>query len=198
VKSAEKSALRVQMRFTRQRFVHQLPHHIRDQCFAVPPTPCVAIAKTHRCIGGYWPLPTEADPTRIMAHFAAAGKMLALPFFANRSAPMTFRQWHPGDPLVKGPFGINQPCDSAPQAEPTLLICPLVAFTLSGQRLGQGGGHYDRYAELNPATVRIGLGWSVQQCDAIPAESHDAVLDAVITECAWIWCKENQPDGKST
>jgi 5-formyltetrahydrofolate cyclo-ligase len=72
--------------------------------------------------------------------------------------------------------------------EPALILCPLLGFDRAGGRLGQGGGHYDRYFATHPHILRIGVGWSVQEVDAIPAESTDARLDAVLTEQEFIVC----------
>ena len=64
---------------------------------------------------------------------------------------------------------------------PDVLFVPLVGFTPEGARLGQGGGHYDRWLEAHPTTLAIGLGWDVQAVDELPVEAHDRSLDAVIT-----------------
>ena len=58
----------------------------------------------------------------------------------------------------------------------------LVAFDRSLNRLGQGGGHYDRTFEKYPDAIRIGLAWSVQEADNIPVERHDVTLHAIVTE----------------
>jgi 5-formyltetrahydrofolate cyclo-ligase len=58
---------------------------------------------------------------------------------------------------------------------------PLVGFTASGERLGQGGGHYDRWLAEHPGRLTIGLAWDAQLCPALPSEPHDEPLDAVIT-----------------
>ena len=58
---------------------------------------------------------------------------------------------------------------------------PLVGFTSQGARLGQGGGHYDRWLADHPDTVAIGLAWDCQLVDALPVEPHDIPLTAIIT-----------------
>jgi 5-formyltetrahydrofolate cyclo-ligase len=60
-------------------------------------------------------------------------------------------------------------------------MVPLLAFTPEGTRLGQGGGHYDRWLDDNPGTVPLGLAWDCQCLDHLPVELHDRHLRAVIT-----------------
>ena len=72
------------------------------------------------------------------------------------------------------------------------IICvPGVAFGLKGQRLGRGGGHYDRFiAALPDEAVTIGLAYSFQLLDRIPEESFDQRLKCIITESACIRASE--------
>jgi 5-formyltetrahydrofolate cyclo-ligase len=64
---------------------------------------------------------------------------------------------------------------------PDVLFVPLVGFTADGGRLGQGGGHYDRWLEAHPETKAIGLAWDCQLADDLPREPHDRPLLAVVT-----------------
>jgi 5,10-methenyltetrahydrofolate synthetase len=64
---------------------------------------------------------------------------------------------------------------------PQWLLVPGLAFSLKGERLGRGGGYYDRYLERY-IPVRIALTYSALICDNIPVESHDALMDFIITE----------------
>ncbi|MGB0767989.1 MAG: 5-formyltetrahydrofolate cyclo-ligase, partial [Phycisphaeraceae bacterium] len=62
------------------------------------------------------------------------------------------------DDLAPGRFGILEPTTQAPfDATPDVTIVPGLAFTPNGQRLGQGGGYYDRYLAKHPATYKIGI-----------------------------------------
>src|SRR3546814_10022329 len=109
-----------------------------------------------------------------------AGLPLALPHHAGRDPAMTFRHWAADGTLAKGPWGPQQPGGDAESVRPALIFCPLVGFDRRGGRLGQGGGHYDRYFAAQSDIPRIGVGWSVQEVDAVPTESTDAPLDAVL------------------
>jgi 5-formyltetrahydrofolate cyclo-ligase len=74
-----------------------------------------------------------------------------------------------------------QPLATAEAIVPDLLFVPLIGFTDSGARLGQGGGHYDRWLAEHPDTTAIGLAWDMQKVAEVPQESHDMPLTAVVT-----------------
>ena len=83
-----------------------------------------------------------------------------------------------------GAFGIDEPTTEAVRCAPAeidLMVVPGVAFTPCGGRLGRGRGYYDRYlAQADFRARTIGVGYRHQLMDALPMESHDAVLNQVI------------------
>ena len=87
---------------------------------------------------------------------------------------------------MRGPFGIMQPPPDNEMVSPDVILMPLLAFDAAGNRLGQGGGHYDRALAALPGAIRIGVAWSVQQIDAVPADSWDIPMHAVVTEKGWM------------
>ncbi len=182
----KKQELRRIMRIARQTWVGTLSTAFRNSAFSDLPAAFKQILQNHAIIGGYVAMPNEADPAPILHHAAHNGQTIALPYFADTAAIMEFRQWGVDEPLHMGPFGMVQPCAASPILNPTILLCPLIAFTQNGVRLGQGGGHYDCYSTQNPHAIRIGIGWSVQEVSEIPTETHDCPLHGVLTENAWI------------
>ena len=138
-----------------------------------------------RVVGGYVPIRSECDPGAILERARAAGIAIALPAVVGREQ-IVFRIHEAGAPLVPGGFGTMAPGEDAPIAEPDLLFVPLVGFDRSGNRLGYGRGHYDRAIAAARAGGRrarlVGLAFSVQEVEAIPAEPHDIRLDWVVTE----------------
>lgn len=139
-----------------------------------------------RCVSAYIPIGSEADPRPLLTLARAMGHMTALPHVTRRDAPMRFLLWRPGDPLHPGPLGLLQPDAHAPGAAPDLIITPMLGFDRRCHRLGYGAGFYDRaFADL-PAARRVGLAWSVQEVDAVPADSWDVPLHAIWTEREWI------------
>jgi 5-formyltetrahydrofolate cyclo-ligase len=66
---------------------------------------------------------------------------------------------------------------------PDVVIVPGLAFTADGDRLGQGGGWYDRFlAQRRADCVAIGVGFREQLLESLPTERHDVVLDLVVTD----------------
>lgn len=73
------------------------------------------------------------------------------------------------------------------------VIVPGVAFTAAGERLGMGGGHYDRFLkEQAPYAYRVALAFECQMVDHVPTEPHDLLMDTIITEERTIHCKESR------
>jgi 5-formyltetrahydrofolate cyclo-ligase len=63
------------------------------------------------------------------------------------------------------------------------ILVPGLAFTKTGQRLGRGGGFYDRYLASLPAqTIKIGVCFGLQIVETLPIEPHDQRVHAVVTE----------------
>ena len=180
----DKQRLRARMRALRREHVAVLPDSTRALLFRRPPGPLVALTPDDGVIGLYHALATEA-PTRSYAQwFMENGRTVALPWFGGKGAAMRFRLWtDPYDDagLEVGPYGQLQPSDHAPEVTPDLVIVPLLAFSAHGDRLGQGGGHYDRWLSANPAALAVGLAWDCQRVDSLPLESHDQPLRAVVT-----------------
>ena len=70
-----------------------------------------------------------------------------------------------------------------PPAEIEIILTPGLAFTRRGHRLGRGGGYYDRYLALLPATTfKIGICFATQVVNSLPIDGHDQHVDAVVTE----------------
>lgn len=181
----QKQQLREKLRFRRRHFAANLDEFTRFASFRAIPAPLTDLLDAQPMIGAYAAWGDEPDILQMLGDHATAGK-LALPHHDGRIETMGFRRWNPGDLLVKGPWTSRQPADEAESAVPTLLFCPLVGFDRRGGRIGQGGGHYDRWFAAHPGALRIGIGWSVQEVDAMPLEPTDMPLDAVLTEQEYI------------
>jgi 5-formyltetrahydrofolate cyclo-ligase len=180
----EKDQLRRTLRAARKAHVAALPDSISGLLFHRPPSALLARIGDEAVIGLYHAGPSEAPTGGYARFFHEAGHVIALPRFAGRDAPMAFARY--ADPyadsdLDVGPFGILQPTADAEALIPDVLFVPLVGFTPALDRLGQGGGHYDRWLAEHSPRLAVGLAWDVQACDTLPTELHDQRLDGVIT-----------------
>ena len=82
-------------------------------------------------------------------------------------------------------MSIREPLKEAPVIDPDLVFVPLVCFDRRGHRIGYGAGYYDRtltnLRAMKPVHA-IGLGYGICEIAAVPYETHDQTLDAVVTE----------------
>ncbi len=180
----EKAALRDALRKARREHAAALPPEVSALVFARPPSPVLALVPRGAVIGLYRADSGEAPAASYARFFFEAGHQIALPRVTKLSQPMQFHLH--SDPfgesdLIPGPMGLMQPAADAPLAVPQALFMPLVGFTENGDRLGQGGGFYDRWLAGHPDTISIGMAWDMQRVDALPVEPHDMALTAVVT-----------------
>lgn len=140
-------------------------------------------------IAGYMPLGSECNIQYAMSCLHDLGHKMSLPVVKQKDRPLLFRRWLPGSVLQQGPYGVAYPPEQQPEVTPALLLVPLLAYDDAGYRIGYGGGYYDRtLAKLrreNAAVVAVGIAYSGQKIEAIPAEPLDEPLNAVITEKGW-------------
>lgn len=179
-----KKAIRKRLLIARHEHAETLPESTRGLLFRRPPTAVIGLIPEDAVIGLYRADPGEAPANGYARYFLEAGHTIALPWLTGLDAPMRFRVHT--DPfaetdLEQGFFGLMQPAASAPEVTPDVLIMPLVAFTESGDRIGQGGGFYDKWLGAHPDTLRIALAWDIQKVDAIPVEPHDMRVSAIVT-----------------
>jgi 5-formyltetrahydrofolate cyclo-ligase len=184
--AAAKAQLRQRLRFRRDHFVKALSDFERAIAFRTAPPPLRALMDAAVGVGGYAATASEAPVDSLLIAAQTSGAATSLPCFAARVATMRFVKWSPGEALEPGPWRINQPAAQTPLVTPDLLLIPMLGFDRRGGRLGQGGGHYDRYCAANPAALRIGIGWAVQEVDRLPCGPHDRPMDAILTEQEWI------------
>lgn len=138
------------------------------------------------CIALYFPCGAELDPLPLFELLSKEGAVCAFPSIVDEAQPLVFRLYRTGEALMQNAYGIDEPLPDAPIVQPTVLIVPLLAFDAFGQRLGQGGGYYDRtlgsLRAQNPRLRAYGYAYASQQIEAVPTEPFDQKLDGVMTE----------------
>ena len=143
-------------------------------------------------VAGFWPLTYEPDLRPLFERLHAAGTTISLPVIVKKHAPLEFRAWLPADTLKPGAFGVLEPTGGN-ALRPTILLVPTLGFTEQGDRLGYGGGYYDRtLAELSKSDLpftTIGIAWdqaSISKDAQHAAQAHDYPLDAILTPSRWV------------
>ncbi len=132
----------------------------------------------------------EVATDGICSSALADGKRVYFPRLNGRSSRIEIAEISCLLELTPGAFGIPEPPPNRAATDPAALeqpiVCvPGVAFSISGDRIGRGGGHYDRFlAQLAPEAITIGLAYSFQLLDRIPVEPFDQRLNLIITESA--------------
>ncbi len=141
-------------------------------------------------VAGYWAMDGEIA-LHVWQMRLPSGLAYCLPVLHD-DGRLRFAPWHPGMPLAANRYGIPEPeVDAAVLLEPAdldLVVLPLVAFDARCNRLGMGGGWYDRsFASRSgqaPPPYLVGAAFAAQQADAIVPQAWDIPLDAVCTESA--------------
>jgi 5-formyltetrahydrofolate cyclo-ligase len=137
---------------------------------------------TKKIIGGYYPVNFEVDDLELLKKFKKKGFSIALPVI-KENFQMNFYKWSFSDPLKINKYGIPEPKNKN-IVWPDILLVPLVAFDKNLNRLGYGGGYYDRLIEKllkKKNIMTIGLALSVQEIDKVPINRYDQKLNYIIT-----------------
>ena len=143
----------------------------------------VAVRLAHtEVVAAYLARDGEVDLAPLINTLWQQGTAVALPVLADGG--MFFAAYDIDERLHGNRYGIPEPAQPRP-VDPTVVLAPLVAFDDRGQRLGMGGGYYDRYFRASPTVRRIGIAHECQRVAALPAEPGDMPLDAVATERGW-------------
>ena len=131
----------------------------------------------------YWPMGDELDCRGLITALRKRGCQICLPAITAPDRPLVFRLWVGGEELQSGPFGTREPEKNAPETIPDIIVLPLLGFDEQGNRLGYGKGYYDRTIVLmDKKPLLVGLAFSAQELEHIPASPLDVPLHMVVTE----------------
>ena len=137
---------------------------------------------TGRVVGAYYPYNYEVGSKEIFSKLEKFNFRLSLPRI-RKNYQMDFFQWSTKDPLIINKYGIPEPISDVIKF-PNILLVPLVAFDKYRNRIGYGGGFYDRYikrVKKKKKILTIGLAYSFQKVKKIPVTKHDIKLDFIVT-----------------
>jgi 5-formyltetrahydrofolate cyclo-ligase len=189
------------MRDERAELRGQLRQQLRSRRRALPPNEriqgadrlaehllALPFAPPSGYVAGYWAMDGEIALHAWQMKLPPA-YVYCLPVLHDE-AGLRFAPWRPGDGLVSNRFGIPEPDVAASSLldpeQMALVVLPLVGFGLQGQRLGMGGGWYDRtfaFRRTQPAPPwLVGAAFASQQLETLEAAEWDVALDAVCTD----------------
>lgn len=127
---------------------------------------------------------SEVPTAGLFADLRAAGKRVAFPRLEGDDIEL--REVGAWSDLAPGRLGVLEPSPSCPHVAPAdvdVWLVPGVAFSRGGERLGRGGGHYDRLlARARPGAARVGVCFAPQVVDRLPTEAHDVVMQWLLTD----------------
>jgi 5-formyltetrahydrofolate cyclo-ligase len=138
----------------------------------------------------YAAIGNEVSTDLILDDALRSGRAVFYPRIDTATDTIVARRIRDRADLARGTCGILEPPESSEildrKSFAKILVCvPGVAFGLEGQRLGRGGGHYDRFiAQLGGEAITVGLAFSFQLLDRIPETGLDRRLNFIVTESA--------------
>ena len=145
-------------------------------------TALVGASPTVRTIASFIALPSEPDLSGL--HVSLPSHRIVYPRSLARGE-MHFHHVNDFSEMELGYYNISQPPANpdtlVDPAEIDLFLCPGLAFTKSGQRLGKGGGYYDRFlSHRSPSSSLVGLCFRQQVTAELPTEEHDIQVDQIV------------------
>ncbi|MDB9699542.1 5-formyltetrahydrofolate cyclo-ligase [Candidatus Pelagibacter sp.] len=135
-----------------------------------------------KIVGGYYPVNFEIDDLALLRKLKKNKFNISLPVI-KKNFQMDFYTWSTSEPLKINKYGIPEP-ETKNIVYPDVLLIPLVAFDKDLNRLGYGGGYYDRLIEKlskKKNIIKIGLALSIQKINKVPINVYDQKLDYIVT-----------------
>ena len=142
-------------------------------------------------IAAFWSMPEEPQLLPMLRQWVEEdGYQVSLPVVTTPHAPLEFHTWDPDGPMRDGAYGIKEPVSGLAPA-PDIILVPTLGYTRAGDRLGYGGGYYDRtlaaLKESGHQFVTIGIAWATGDLSEMGHEPqpHDVKLDGILTDKGW-------------
>lgn len=187
LREAAKAALRGRLKRIRRALPHEAAQIRSERIHAR----CLAIiaekpAREKDAVASYLPMQSEIPTAPLHEVLLARGHTIALPSVEpERDGQLVWRRYAPTMPLARHALGFEMPTPAAPEVNPADIryaIVPCLAVDERGQRLGWGGGFYDRaLPKLNRATS-IAIAYDFQLLAELPTTETDYAVDWVVTD----------------
>jgi 5-formyltetrahydrofolate cyclo-ligase len=148
----------------------------------------LAVYRSAAAVVAYVAHDSEVSTDQVLRDVKRSGRPLYLPI---TKGALGFRLWESAASWINGLGGVPEISGEAQPlpAVASVVLLPLVAWSEQGDRLGRGGGFYDRMLGMRSAqAVLIGLAYEFQKVAAMPRDPWDVGLDYVVTERRVIRC----------
>src|SRR5262249_40926667 len=130
---------------------------------------------------------SEVQTHSLIGTLLARGNIVTVPLVTGPDQMVPCRiqsleDLHPGEFGILAPPRKPSAVSEAHSEFIEVCVCPAVAFTERGERLGWGRGFFDRYLAARPPELAIGLAYECQIVPQLPQEIHDRPVDFLVTE----------------
>ena len=133
-------------------------------------------------VGLCWPYRGEFDARPFVRDLRRRGARAGLPVVIAKGSPLEFREWWPGVAMINGVYDLPVP-DGTVLVRPDALLIPAVGIGGAGDRLGYGGGFFDRtLALLEPRPIAVAVAFELSRIPTTEPQPHDVLMDFVVTE----------------
>ena len=136
-------------------------------------------------LSSYYPSSFEINILKLFDLNSVKKKKIFLPVITGKNS-MNFYRWEKYDVLKVNKFGMLEPFKSSKKIVPNVMLVPLLAYDNKNNRLGYGGGFYDRYLKRYLKThnniLTIGIAFSFQKYHKLPVSNNDVKLNYILTE----------------
>ena len=133
-------------------------------------------------VGFCWPFQGEFDARPFVTDLRGRGVRAVLPAVVAKAQPLEFREWWPGVAMANGVYDLPVPEGTA-RLTPDLLLIPALGIGSQGDRLGYGGGYFDRtLTALHPKPIAVGIAFELSRIATIEPQWHDVFMDFIVTE----------------
>ncbi len=157
-----------------------------------------SIYQRSRQVAAYLAADGEIGTEHLINHAWQSNKQVYLPVLSPLADRLYFAPYGPDSKMTFNRFGIAEPAvhprDWKKASQLDLILMPLVGFDMDGNRLGMGGGFYDRslaFSRFHRTPHRpslIGLAHQLQQVEQLPHQPHDVPMQMIVTEVGVVSC----------
>lgn len=185
-KTALRQAAKIQRATLNEAQISDYSRRIRDHLIPVLKEKEPVLVYASKC--------PEVDTMPLIEWLLEEGKTVVVPIIQREDCSLRLSYLSDPAVLVPSTFQVPEPIGHEVPADPSeiqVVIVPMLAFDAAGNRLGYGAGYYDRFLARHPGLLTIGLAFSCQEVDSLPAEENDIRMDRIVTEQGVICCTED-------